>query len=95
MIFHVKDVDGLWGYLKATEFNAAEPRDAAWGERYFHLHDPDGHELSFAKPLRGIKVAVRGLAPEALSISHCSDVAARPPGGSLRALSKIPQRYQQ
>jgi len=27
------------------------PRDAPWGERYFHLVDPDGHELSFAKPL--------------------------------------------
>ena len=22
-----------------------------WGERYFHIADPDGHELSFAKPL--------------------------------------------
>ena len=52
MIFHVKDVDGLWGYLKATEFNAPKPRDATWGERYFHLRDPDGHELSFARPLR-------------------------------------------
>ena len=29
------------------------PRDAEWGERYFHLTDPDGHELSFARPLRG------------------------------------------
>jgi uncharacterized glyoxalase superfamily protein PhnB len=28
-----------------------EPRDAPWGERYFHLVDPDGHELSFARPL--------------------------------------------
>ena len=28
-----------------------EPRDAPWGERYFHLTDPDGHELSFARPL--------------------------------------------
>ncbi len=28
------------------------PRDAEWGERFFHLTDPDGHELSFAKPLR-------------------------------------------
>jgi NAD(P)-dependent dehydrogenase (short-subunit alcohol dehydrogenase family) len=27
------------------------PRDAAWGERYFHLTDPDGHQLSFAKPI--------------------------------------------
>ena len=27
------------------------PEDAEWGERYFHLTDPDGHEISFAKPL--------------------------------------------
>ena len=25
--------------------------DAEWGERNFHLLDPDGHELSFATPL--------------------------------------------
>ena len=29
----------------------APPRDAEWGERYFHILDPDGHELSFARPL--------------------------------------------
>jgi hypothetical protein len=28
------------------------PRDAEWGERFFHLTDPDGHELSFAWPLQ-------------------------------------------
>ena len=28
------------------------PRDAEWGERFFHVTDPDGHELSFAWPLR-------------------------------------------
>jgi uncharacterized glyoxalase superfamily protein PhnB len=27
------------------------PSDAPWGERYFHVTDPDGHELSFARPL--------------------------------------------
>ena len=27
------------------------PRDAEWGERYFHVSDPDGHELSIARPL--------------------------------------------
>ncbi len=27
-------------------------RDAEWGERFFHLTDPDGNELSFAWPLR-------------------------------------------
>jgi hypothetical protein len=25
--------------------------NAPWGERCFHIHDPDGHELSFARPL--------------------------------------------
>jgi hypothetical protein len=25
------------------------PRDATWGERHFHVADPDGHELSFAR----------------------------------------------
>ncbi|MCY3569357.1 MAG: VOC family protein, partial [Chloroflexi bacterium] len=24
---------------------------APWRERYFHIVDPDGHEISFAKPL--------------------------------------------
>ena len=27
------------------------PCDAEWGERYFHITDPDGHELSFARAL--------------------------------------------
>jgi len=27
------------------------PADAPWGERYFHILDPDGHELSFARRL--------------------------------------------
>jgi len=31
---------------------ATTPEDAEWGERYFHLTDPDDHEISFAKPLR-------------------------------------------
>jgi hypothetical protein len=29
----------------------AAPREAPWGERFFHLRDPDGHELSFARLL--------------------------------------------
>jgi len=51
VIFHVKDVDELWAYLEAKGVDAPRPQDASWGERYFHLQDPDGHELSFAKPL--------------------------------------------
>jgi catechol 2,3-dioxygenase-like lactoylglutathione lyase family enzyme len=51
IIFHVEDVDRFWAYLKEKEFNPERPRDAAWGERYFHIYDPDGHELSFAQPI--------------------------------------------
>ena len=58
IIFHTEDVDKLYSYLKnnqdlsKTILFEDEPRDAAWGERYFHIHDPDGHQLSFAKPLK-------------------------------------------
>ena len=52
IIFHVKDVDKFWTDLKEKGFNPDKPRDAQWGERYFHLRDPDGHELSFAQPLQ-------------------------------------------
>ena len=51
IIFYVPDVDGFWAYLKGKRFDPPKPRDAEWGERYFHFHDPDGHELSFAHPL--------------------------------------------
>src|SRR5713226_7961843 len=51
MIFYVADVDAFWGYLKERGFDPARPRDASWGERYFHMCDPDGHELSVARPI--------------------------------------------
>jgi catechol 2,3-dioxygenase-like lactoylglutathione lyase family enzyme len=51
LIFHVTDVDALWNHLKGWGFDPEIPRDASWGERYFHMPDPDGHELSFARPL--------------------------------------------
>lgn len=51
-IFHVDDVDAMYARALAAGFEPeAPPRDAEWGERYFHLVDPDGHELSFARPL--------------------------------------------
>ena len=52
LIFCVTDVDALWNHLKDRGFDPEIPRDAWWGERYFHMPDPDGHELSFAQPLR-------------------------------------------
>ena len=51
MIFYVADVDAFWEYLRDKGFNPESPRDASWGERYFHMPDPDGHELSFARPI--------------------------------------------
>jgi catechol 2,3-dioxygenase-like lactoylglutathione lyase family enzyme len=50
-IFWVDDVDALHARAVAAG-HAPEfaPLDAEWGERYFHLRDPDGHELSFARP---------------------------------------------
>jgi hypothetical protein len=47
----------IWPTLRRTSalvgkgLNPEKPRDAAWGERYFHMPDPDGHELSFARPI--------------------------------------------
>jgi catechol 2,3-dioxygenase-like lactoylglutathione lyase family enzyme len=52
VIFWVSDVDAMYDRAR-THGYAPEmpPSDAPWGERYFHLRDPDGHELSFAKLL--------------------------------------------
>jgi catechol 2,3-dioxygenase-like lactoylglutathione lyase family enzyme len=52
LIWHVTDVDAFWQHLRERGFDPEIPRDASWGERYFHMHDPDGHELSFARPLQ-------------------------------------------
>jgi catechol 2,3-dioxygenase-like lactoylglutathione lyase family enzyme len=53
IIFHVQDVDDLHARsLAAGHRPEAAPRNAEWGERYFHLRDPDGHELSFARVLQ-------------------------------------------
>jgi catechol 2,3-dioxygenase-like lactoylglutathione lyase family enzyme len=52
VIFRVADVDALHRRALAAGLRAeGAPRDAPWGERYFHLTDPDGHELSFAQPM--------------------------------------------
>jgi catechol 2,3-dioxygenase-like lactoylglutathione lyase family enzyme len=52
IIFRVEKVDDLHATLIAQGMKPEPPRDASWGERYFHLKDPDGHELSFAELLR-------------------------------------------
>src|SRR5260370_41743063 len=51
MIFYVADVDSFWEYLRGKGFNPERPRNASWGERYFHMSVLVGHALSFARPL--------------------------------------------
>jgi catechol 2,3-dioxygenase-like lactoylglutathione lyase family enzyme len=53
VIFWVADVDAMHARARSHGYEPETvPVDAPWGERYFHLRDPDGHELSFARLLR-------------------------------------------
>ena len=55
-VFHVADVDAVYRRAVAEGLDPqSPPRDAEWGERYFHITDPDGHELSFARPVGAAK----------------------------------------
>ena len=52
VIFWVDNVDEMYARALAAGYQpSTEPADAAWGERFFHIRDPHGHELSFAKRL--------------------------------------------
>ena len=57
IIFYVDDVDELFDYMENDEIISSlgnlesKPVDAAWGERFFHILDPDGYKLSFATPI--------------------------------------------
>ena len=52
VVFWVDDVDAMCRRALAAGFRPeTSPADAPWGERFFHLRDRDGHELSFARPL--------------------------------------------
>ena len=58
IIFYVDDVDELFDYMENDETISrlgnleSKPVDAAWGERFFHVLDPDDYKLSFATPIR-------------------------------------------
>ena len=58
IIFHTDNVDKLYTNFKGnTEISNAilfenEPKDAPWGERYFHMREPDGYQLSFAEVIK-------------------------------------------
>jgi len=57
IIFYTDDVDGLFAYMQDDKIVSAlgkfesKPQDATWGERFFHMLDPDDYKLSFATPL--------------------------------------------
>ena len=51
-IFRVDDADTQYRLQVDAGLNPDKPQDAPWGERYFHITDPDGHELSFAELLQ-------------------------------------------
>ena len=61
IILHTEDVDELYYYFKNDKTISRlilfenKPTNASWGERYFHIRDPDGHLLSFAKTMKNQK----------------------------------------
>jgi len=58
-VLHVDDVDAFHERLIAAGYQPQmAPSDAPWGERYFHILDPDGHEVSLAKRFRPVETNV-------------------------------------
>jgi hypothetical protein len=57
VIFHTEDVDRLYSYFRSNKTISNlitfenEPTNATSGERYFHIREPDGYQLSFAEPI--------------------------------------------
>jgi catechol 2,3-dioxygenase-like lactoylglutathione lyase family enzyme len=52
LILYSDDVDQMHALLTSHGYDPPKPEDAPWGERFFHVRDPDGHEISIAQPLR-------------------------------------------
>ena len=51
-ILWVDDVDEIHkAFVDAGYAPTMAPSDAVWGERYFHILDPAGHEISIARRL--------------------------------------------
>jgi catechol 2,3-dioxygenase-like lactoylglutathione lyase family enzyme len=57
IIFHTENVDTLYSYMKQDEYISKsvvfenKPTNAPWGERFFHIREANGYQLSFAQPL--------------------------------------------
>ena len=51
-ILWVDNVDSVYDAFVAAGFAPLmAPSDAVWGERYFHILDPAGHEVSIARQI--------------------------------------------
>ena len=51
-ILWVDNVDSVYDAFVAAGFAPLmAPSDAVWGERYFHILDPAGHEISIARQI--------------------------------------------
>ena len=57
VIFHTDNVDKLYSYMQHDEYVSKsiifenKPTNATWGERFFHIREPNGYQLSFAQTL--------------------------------------------
>lgn len=55
IVIYSDNVDKLYNYFKNDENIAPiitiknEPKDGEWGERFFHILDPEEYEISFAQ----------------------------------------------
>jgi hypothetical protein len=55
IIIYSDNVDELYSFFKTDDNIASiitiknEPMDGMWGERYFHILDPEEYEISFAQ----------------------------------------------
>jgi hypothetical protein len=52
VIFRADDAAAYHTRLLAVDLKPEMSRDASWGERFFHITDLDGYELSFAELLQ-------------------------------------------
>ena len=61
IILYSENVDKLYSYFRNDKTISKlillenKPKIAMWGEKYFHIRDPDGHLLSFAMPIKNNK----------------------------------------
>jgi catechol 2,3-dioxygenase-like lactoylglutathione lyase family enzyme len=99
VIFYVADVDALYDRALAAGYEPATvPHDAEWGERFFYLVDPDGHELRTAITLtsasaRAMLLSLEQRSKDGNERSHRHRVRrsrfSRPPHSPASARSRI------